>query len=552
MQVTPTLRELQGPVLQVVTPAAITTSAGTLVIVTPPAVPATTFRGQSLERSSGGYQVWFEEFHVLPRSFDLGNVLSFQSIPIYVFLASKRRQETWSAFTNNAGAGVELTGDPALPVVMDPFTQFSMQLEISATGDPFVDSFLVFDFSTGTTIVPISLERIVLFELRPEIPYAEVLTFLTDVIQAKSGKERRQALRKNPRQTFDYEYLVDDVDRADFENRLFDFHARQFGVPIWFDDSDLSVAVLAGDTVVNVNSTAFRDYRVGGLAVILAANGTFDVLSLTAVGATTLTSSSPTVNAYPLGLATQVFPLPTCRLPSKLNGKRWPVNLSSMRLPFSPADNDSNLASIAHFPTLYKGKPVIESGQIVNGTLSESFETRVTVIDSGVGLLEQTSPWDGMRHGSQLELRAQGRQAAWELRRFAHWLRGKQVTFYVPRDAPDIIPKADLLNLSTAMTIENIGYYQYVRQRRPRNSIYIKLTNGTVLMRDIVNSAASLDPTQEGLTVDIAWAGTTLLANISRISFLEKMRLDTDAVRLEFDVNAQTVRLRAPIVTVFE
>jgi len=543
---------LQAPSLQIIKPASPTASISGFTIVTPPAASVTTYRGQSLEKSSGGYQVWFEEFHVLPRSFDLGNVLSSQSLPIYVFLASTRRQETWNVFTNNAGAGVDLTGDPALPVVMDPFTQFAMQLEISATGDPFVDSFLVFEFSTGTTIVPISLERIVLFELRPEIPYAEVLAFLTDVIQAKSGKERRHALRKNPRQTFDYEYLVDEFDRSDFENRLFDFHARQFGVPVWFDDSDLSVAVLAGDTVVNVNSTAFRDYRVGGLAVILAANGTFDVLSLTAIGATTLTSDSPTVNAYPLGLNTQVFPLATCRLPSKLQVKRWPVNLSSMRLPFSPSNNDANLGSIAHFPTLYKGKPVIESGQIVNGTVSESFETRVSIIDSGVGLREQTSPWDGMRHGLQLELRAQGRQAGWELRRFAHWLRGKQVTFYVPRDAPDIVPKSDLLNLSTAMAIENIGYYQHVRQRMPRNSIYIKLTNGTVLMRDIVNSAASLDPTQEGLTVDIAWAGTTLLANISRISFLEKMRLDTDAVRLEFDVNAQTVRLLSPIVTVFE
>lgn len=550
-QIAATTRVLQAPVIEVPLVGGFTNGGGVLTKITHRVEsPILSLQGREREESSGGYQIWFEEFHVLPRAFDLGNVLSSQSIPLQVFYAGRRDTATWDSFVNNAGAGVTLSGQPSLPTTFDPMTEISMQLEIDTAGDPFVDTTLDFVFSTGTTLVPIALQRIVLWSLKPELPYAEVLGFLTDVITAKSGKEKRQALRKNPRSVFEYDYMIDDVDRPLFESRMFDFHARQFGVPVWYDDCQVDTAVLAGDLVITVNDTAFRDFRVGGLALILADDGTFDVLNLTAITATTLVSDAPTLNGFAVGV--DVYPLSTSRVEEKLGGGRFPTALSTLRLNFAPSDNDSNLASIAHFPTTYKGKPVIESGQVLRGQLRESFETLLVEIDSVVGLREVTSPWDGQKHARQLTLRAHGRQAGWELRQFAHWARGRQVTFYVPRDFPDMIVTADLLSASQAMEIENIGYTQFVRQRPPHNSLYLVETDGTVHMRDITNSVVSGDPTKEGLTVDTVWPSTILAVDVERTSFMEKMRFDTDKLKLQFDVDAQTVRLTAPIKTVFE
>lgn len=511
--------------------------------------PVTTFdAGVENLQSTIGFD-WFEAFHVLPRFFDLGNVLSDQAIPVYVFLATRRDQATWTSLVNNAGAGIEFVGLPSLPLVMDPQTEVAMTLNVSTAGDPFVDSTFDYVFSLHTTVVPIELQRIVLWSLIPEMPFTEQLAFRTDVFPAKSGKEKRHALRKNPRTRYDYLYLLEDLDRREFVTRLFDFHSRQFGVPVWRDDATVSVAVVATDTVINVEDTASRDFRVGGIAVLLQDDGTFDVLTIDSFTATTITSTAPVLNDHPVG--TPVYPLRTCRLPEKLTGALPPVNLTRLQLPFEPSDNDSNLGDISGWNT-YNSLPIVDSGQVVRGNIRETRETELITVDSVTGIKEVTTPWDGQLPGRTLTIRASGRAALWDLRQFAHWTRGRQQPFYVPEDRIGVVVTADLLNLSASMEIENIGYAQFVRHRSPLNVIRVEKTDGTYLYRTVSNSVLSGDPTKESLTVDVVWPSTITVAEIARVDFMWKVRYDTDRLKLEFPEDFSRGYLTAPVRAVFE
>jgi len=512
-----------------------------------PIVPLT-FKGEWLWQSVGGSE-FFEDFHVVPRKFDFGNVLSAQSEPMEVFCAFRAGSHEWTSFVNNAGTGVDVAGLPTLPDQMLPFESHALLLNISTVGNPFVDTTLDFVFETGTALVPIELERVILWYIRPEQEYVELLGFLTDVIEAKSGKEKRAALRKNPRQTLRHQFLIVDAERPEWENKLFDYQARQLGLPIWFDNSELTAAAAVDDLVITVDDTANRDYRVGGNAVILQEDGTFDVLAIASFTATTITSDSPLLNAYPAG--TEVFPMVTAYVQPKVPGARWAKNLNRLDIAFRTSNNDNNLGDLTGW-TQYNGKAVIDSGMILRGQAREVFETKQVVVDGVVGILEQTTPWDGQKRQQQLILRGQGRAAVWKLRQLAHGLRGKQISFYLPRDSTDMVVNSDLLNLGSSMIIDAIGYAQFLRERQPKTHIRLTETDGTERFREITNSVLAGDGLTETLTVTPVWDANVPFGDIAEVTFIEEVRLDTDTVRLEFGLDPFVVYLVAPIKTVFE
>lgn len=515
-----------------------------------PAVPKTERPGKEALQSSGGFD-FFEDFHVVPRAFDFGNLLSDQSTPIEVFSAYRRESMPWSTFTNNAGAGVELGGEPSLPVTVAALTSFQMTLDVSTAGDPFVDSTLVFFFSgTGTITVPIVIQRIVLWGLNPELPYSETLGFLTDIHPSKDGSEQRAALRKNPRQAWGYSYIIEEGSQAQIlENMLFDFQSRNFGVPVWFEDAELTVAVIAGDTTITVNDTAWRDFHVDGRAVIFTDQGTFDVLEIDSLTSTSLTFSSPSLNSYVVGA--KVYPLAVCRTTGLISGDRFPVGLQRAQLQFSNIANDINIGDLSAFSS-YNGKLLLDNGNsMIAGNVRHSFRQDLVTVDGGVGLVLQDSTWDRHKRGNVFTLRAEGRQAIWEMRQMIHALRGRNLSFYVPRDSDDLTAAADLLSASNTIDVDNVGYAQFVRNRSPRNHIRINFVDGSTPVLRAVTASVNVSTAVDRLTVDTNWASTITVAEISRIDFVELVRLDTDKVRIDYDPSGHRARMVAPILGLF-
>ena len=500
--------------------------------------------------ATGGVD-WFETFHVIPRSFDFGNLLSDQSVDLEVFSAFRRLAQEWTSFTNGAGDGVELDGDPTLPEDVDPLTGFAMTLEVSAAGEPFVDDTLdfVFEAPTGTISVPIEIQRIVLFGLEPELPFIMRLEFLTDVHASKDGTEKRAQLRTYPRQVFEYDYVIQEgLELQTLENLLFDFQSRTFGVPVWFDDANLSSDIAAGVTTIPVDSTAYRDFRVGGLAVLFTSQAVFDVLEITTVNASSLELAAPTLNAYTAGQ--KVYPLATCRATAQIQGSRYPVGLSTAAITFTPTSNAVDLGDLSPFGS-YNGKLLLDENAMTGATKRHTFRRLLDQLDGGAGLIYQDSPWDRHKRSTRYVLRAEGRQAVSELIGLVHAIKGRKTSWYMARSSDDLVVVNDLLNASNTMDVTNVGYAQFVRNRQPKNVVRVTLNDGTEYVRTITDSAAS-SATVDQLTVDVNWPATIAVADIARVEYVEKVRFDSDAMRLEFDESGNRARLVAPVVAVFE
>ena len=497
---------------------------------------------------------WFEDFHVLPRSVSLDNVLSTQQIPFEVYSSHRRSDQDWLSFVNNAGAGTTMLNLPTLPFTFKPQSSGALNLilEVSTSGDPKVDGTLDFVFDMGTVEVPVTIERVVLFPLPPELPYEEFLEFLTDVLVHKDASEQRIALRKNPRQLFVWNFILEDgSERTKIHNFLFDWQSRVFGVPQWHELTSLTAAGAVDDTSITVQTTAFADYRTanGNLVLIYTDDGTFDVLPLNALTATTLTFDSPLLNSYPVG--TLVCPLRTGVLGDSLRGSRFPSSDARLRLEFRVLDNDANLADTSPF-NIFNGKVLLDGFNGVRGSMPEAFERRLVVVDGNVGVTETASPWDVNRRRTRKSFIADGKQGLWEVRGLLHALRGQQVSVYLPSFSDDLTPNANLTLGSNQLDVENVGYAQFVRQRPGRNIIRVTPNNGDpVILRTIVSSVV-VDSTTEQLVVDSTWPATYTPSEIDRIEFVEEVRLDSDRVSMRHEIGERLTYVTVPVTAVVE
>ncbi|MCK5495507.1 MAG: hypothetical protein KAI80_03765, partial [Hyphomicrobiaceae bacterium] len=86
----------------------------------------------------GVTQEWFEKCHVFPGELAMGNVLTTQIRTLELFNAFRRPPEpiSWTAFVNNAGAGVTVTNLPGLPFAIASRASFIANVQVSTAGPP--------------------------------------------------------------------------------------------------------------------------------------------------------------------------------------------------------------------------------------------------------------------------------------------------------------------------------------------------------------------------------------------------------------------------------
>lgn len=520
-----------------------------------PAFPANATFAACREDRMGFNFDWFEKFHVQPGSFIFDNVLTTQQVPVSVYSAYRKETHSWTSFVNNAGDGVELLNQPSYSYDFAPQTGYSgLILEVSPNGPPNVDSTLDFVFDTMTISPVIQLSRLVLFDLPPEMPYTELLGFLTDIQTHRDGGEHRIGLRKSPRQEFEWDLILEDsLVRSRIHNLLFDWQARVFGVPIWHEATFTTSAIAVDDLVVNVRSTSNADYREGSLVLIYESSTKFDVLEIdtSGIGATDLTFTTGVQHVY--GSHTLVMPLRTGVLGPSVSGSRFISDVGQLRLRFRITDNDASLASTSGWDT-YNSKVVLNDVNSTDGgsSVEEEFLRDVVFVDNEVGKFSASALWEQSKRRHQKTFWVKGQADLWKVRQLLWALRGRQVSFYLPTKGNDLVPVADLLSAGTSLTVTNVGYARYVQNRQTRNIIQVHFNNGDPPLVREITASSEVDEDTETLTVDVAWPSTYTPDQVDRIEYLELSRFDSDQIRFRYTLGERTCRISAPTITVFD
>lgn len=478
---------------------------------------------------------FFEKIYVLPRSIDAGIILSDLVFEIDIYSSYRKTTRQWTAYSDAAlGPGVDLeTPVPPGDIALIPQRGVLRDLTIDNIGPPKIDASLVFTFDTGNVLVPVTGERSQLFPYEPEDVLTEDMVFLTDVLQALSGKEQRRALRANPRSVLDFTILVDDLDRQKMENQLFDGQQRGVGLPRWHEATKTTSAIIVTDTIINVETTDYADYRALGLAVVWVDPFNFETLQIASFTATTITFNSPFLNAFPSGA--RVMPVATALLGKRVKLERYRQGLMSARIRGTVLDNSNDLSDVSAFST-YNSKVLLDdTAFMLSDPMVEAFTVRQVLFDNKTGSPKTLSDQDNSRKTSTKAFITIDRQSAWEVRQLLHALRGRQVSFYMPSFKDDFTAVANVGSGGSTVDVTDVQYSTLVQQAQPRDIIRIVKTDGTKSdPKEITGSSIPVAGTDRLSIAPATWGINADVEDIERIEYIHKVRLDTDRIRMRF------------------
>lgn len=114
---------------------------------------------------------------------------------------------------------------------------------------------------------------------------------------------------------------------------------------------------------------------------------------------------------------------------------------------------------------------------------------------------------------------------------FMYVLKGQNGVFYVPNNLSDLIVAANIGSGDLTFTIANIKYTQQQFAAAKNRSLMFLMKDGTRYFRTITN-AVETSSTIETLTINSNFGVAIATANIDKVSFVRKVRLDSDRFTL--------------------
>ena len=380
--------------------------------------------------------------------------------------------------------------------------------------------------------------RITIFQYRPQSPIKERLLFKTDVIRLFDGTEQRIKLREAPRQALDFNVRTDDDRTRDSINSvLFDWQARIFGVPIWFEAKPLLAPIAISDTLIVVD-TADADYRVDSLVMVYDSNFVFEVLEIDSFTAGDITTKTPFTKAFDATL-TEIMPVRTALTSPQLSNNRFAIGPSDFKVPFETLDN-IDLADVGPFTT-FQGtgqtvaKPVLDDFNFMSGnTVSEGIRRKVVKLDTDVGPPVQFSPWLKGKPLFQFGFEAKDQATVYDWRRLMHFLAGNQLAFYIPTGRRDLKPRLDLGDGGAVLDIANIGFTDFIGSVTPRSDARVVRTDGTESLHTITGSTV-IDADTERVTIAPGVSPALPVSEVDRISILTLSRIIDDKVAFDHE-----------------
>ena len=479
-------------------------------------------------------QFWFNHIHLIPQRFDLGNVLATSPRDYELFNGHKDAVKEVNLITEAGFDGISITSGPTVP----PFNVLQKQsidfeVTVSTIGPPNISASIQYDFTSSEELILfLTGTRIVVAPLEPSFDVNEIYTFKTDVQTGIDGTEQRTALRDLPRLSYTMPYRAVELVMQFAENQFYEWAARLWAIPVWTDLTDTTSDVAALDTTINVVSTDDRDFRAGSgeLGIIYDNFENFEAFEIATVNATSLVLAQPIQGAFSVGAA--VMPVRFAYLRGPLRTQPWVVNLRDMNFQWDVLESIDWGDSFAGLPTTYKSLPFFDQLLEMNGLqYPRSFDKRFQRVDSEIGLFDQfiTQSYPVVMEGAQFN--PESRTAVADLKRLLMSFRGKQKVAWFETHRDDFQIEQDLLAGQDLMRVKITNYTLFLNDdKRTRADIIVRYIDGGFDLREIL-SATLIPGSHEELQVDTSFSQDVSAANVDRISFVVKRRLDVDELK---------------------
>lgn len=485
---------------------------------------------------------WFNHLHIIPSSYDLGNVLTDQIRTWDIFNGHKVDKQ-FSAVTEDGADGIVRTGQPAdSPNLIGPLGTITVQADISTVGPVTILYTSIYDFVTGEQLtMTITGNRVVIMSTEPQYNIDEKWAYFTDIITSASGKEQRISPRDRGRQRFVYRFIKEYGDLSWLENQLWAWSGNNWGLPLWTDYTRTTADITQDvDLVVPVEDTTNRDFRATDtdnvhLCLLWLDERTFEAIEVISFTDTTITTLNPVLQSWPEG--TYVLPLRTARMPKGHNWRNPNFGARALEVEWhiiKPNDNRAD-ALIDSPPRRHRGDPVwdYETYPLITGGQYGVSEDR-SIVAFGDDLGRFTTFSDNkfpQNRVTGFHIESFGRQEFIALRAYLDFLRGRWKAIWVSTQMPDFEIENHTAAPSTTLNVLDVNYTRLIWNSadgpKTRQDIEIRYVDGTSDFRQIVN-ATVIEGVREVLTINEGISQDT--DQVDRISWLIRRRLSSDQV----------------------
>lgn len=482
---------------------------------------------------------YYYRIHVAPQVLDLGNVVSTQTLPVYVWNAHLE-PKTLTAI-NGMDEGLELRDQPEPPLLFQALQERIYQLAVTTEGTPILDTELAWQFSHGEMPgLHVTARRIIAWSFVPDWRdgVSERLEWLTDILTSETLAEQRRALRTSPRREFSAPVLVAGKQRQNFDLALFGWGNRIWALPIWPDLQTIAVAVPAGALRIECE-TEHLDFFEGGLAMLQSLDGdAYEVVEVDTLDTTGLNLKRETQQAWPPG--SRLYPARPALLTRQPDVRRLTDKAVKAEVEFLVQEaNDWPSLTSGDLPQ-YRGWPVLEERPDESKDLTHTLERLTTTLDSRTAKPLVTDigsqPMPVMKW-RWLEL---GRAERARFRSLLYTLNGRQHPIWVPTHADDLTLAGTVVDTGQSLEVVNIGYSRFALNAVGRQHIRIELQNGQIFYRQIT-SATELSPALERLSIDQPLGLQVEPEDVCRICWLVLTRSQTDSIEINHLTDSEGV-----------
>lgn len=500
-------------------------------------------RGLSGQRMRAHFDDWYNRIHISPLQLDLGNVVSAQTTPVFL----------WNAFLESRSLtaivgiveGLEVSGQPAPPLLFPGLKELTWQVTVTPDGQPVLDTVVAWEFDNGRSAgLRITANRIIAWTFLPDWGdgIRERLTASTDILQSESAVSQRRQLRLAPRREFSGPMYAEGRERQLLDLSLFGWSDRIWSMPIWPDIQLLDEGI-AADVDFIPCTTQWLDFRAGGLAMLRGESAfTSETVEILDVLSNGLQLKRNTQLAWPAG--SRLYPARAAQLLEE-------PSLSKLTDQLIEAEVQFLVVEACDWPewlptTLYRGRPVWDRRPDDSESLTQSIQRLRSTLDSGFSqpLITDTArralQMLGQRH---LDL---GREARAQVRSFIYGMRGRQAVVWVPTHMDDLTLVATVSAVGTALDIAYIGYTRFSAGKPGRRDIRIELWDGSVFMRRITGSV-EVDSQVERVALDASLGVEVQPNQVARISWMNLMRFESDEQEIEHMTDSEGVAAWATV-----
>lgn len=474
---------------------------------------------------------WYNTIHIRPSTLALGNLLSTQTRDVEVWNAYFD-SEALNTLSAQGADGLSLSAPASPPTTFAALESRIYTARIDTNGPPTINASYTFGFAVGDRVLSITGKRVVVFAFAPNWAdnVTEQLSWLTDVMTAVDGTEQRVALRSLPRRTISYSLFAEGTDAARLDGVLWSWQSRTFALPVWIDAQRLTSPVSVGDTAISIDTTE-RDYRDGGLVVLISSPGTYEAIEIATVSDGGLQLARGLGGNWPAG--TRIAPVRLARLPTQVKLSRQTAGWLTGSVAFDVIDNAGGAAAAELDDQTYRGWPVLTRQPNRKSAIDETYTRTRNEIDNDTGIVTIDDLSQQAIDLQTWQMIGVDRSDVYALRRWLHARQGKLSPFWAPTWHRDLEIVETVNASATLITVTDIAYRRFGAGMPGRRDIALLHRDGTWYFRRVLAANAG-DPGTEQLSLDSQIGVTADPDDWRIICFLVPLRLSSDSATFKW------------------